>query len=209
MPGSTPIYGFPYPEATDLVADYPALGQELAEDVETAIAGSGGMSGVAPTSIANTGGSASTTNNTTTFTGVTSLSLNGVFSAAFRDYRVVLSVAASAGTPNLSLRYRAAGVDRTGAVYTYSQNYGTGANNATAQTSILHASTSTELNPVIWDVLSPFLTADTHGAGLNQRNVSPTMFMMGHLQNEAVSVDGFTIYGATFTGTVSVYGYKA
>lgn len=34
MPGTTPVYGFPYPEPTDLVADYPALGQQLAEDIE-------------------------------------------------------------------------------------------------------------------------------------------------------------------------------
>lgn len=38
MAGTTPIYGFPYPEPTDLVADYPALGQQLAEDVEDTIA---------------------------------------------------------------------------------------------------------------------------------------------------------------------------
>jgi hypothetical protein len=35
MAGSTPIYGFPYPQPSDLVANYPALGQQLAEDVET------------------------------------------------------------------------------------------------------------------------------------------------------------------------------
>jgi len=35
--GTTPIYGFPYPDASDLVANYPALGQQLAEDVEDAI----------------------------------------------------------------------------------------------------------------------------------------------------------------------------
>ena len=40
MAGNTPIYGFPYPEPTDLVADYPALGQQLAEDVETELAAS-------------------------------------------------------------------------------------------------------------------------------------------------------------------------
>ena len=34
MAGTTPIYGFPYPESSDLVANYPALGQQLAEDVE-------------------------------------------------------------------------------------------------------------------------------------------------------------------------------
>ena len=38
MPGSTPIYGFPYPLSTDLVANYPAVGLELATDVETALA---------------------------------------------------------------------------------------------------------------------------------------------------------------------------
>jgi hypothetical protein len=41
MPGSTPIYGFPYPDPSDLVANYPALGQQLAEDVETELAASG------------------------------------------------------------------------------------------------------------------------------------------------------------------------
>jgi hypothetical protein len=34
MPGSTPVFGFPYPDPSDLVANYPALGQQLAEDVE-------------------------------------------------------------------------------------------------------------------------------------------------------------------------------
>jgi hypothetical protein len=34
MAGSTPIYGIPYPESSDLVANYPALGESLAEQVE-------------------------------------------------------------------------------------------------------------------------------------------------------------------------------
>ena len=38
MAGSTPIYGFPYPESSDLVANYPALGQDLAEDIEAVLA---------------------------------------------------------------------------------------------------------------------------------------------------------------------------
>lgn len=38
MPGTTPVYGFPYPQSTDLVADYPALGQNLAQDVEDVFA---------------------------------------------------------------------------------------------------------------------------------------------------------------------------
>lgn len=38
MAGSTPIYGFPYPESSDLVANYPAVGEQLAEDIETVLA---------------------------------------------------------------------------------------------------------------------------------------------------------------------------
>ena len=34
MAGSTPIYGIPYPQASDLVAAYPALGEDLAEKVD-------------------------------------------------------------------------------------------------------------------------------------------------------------------------------
>lgn len=34
MAGSTPIYGLPYPEPSDLVANYPALGEDLAETLD-------------------------------------------------------------------------------------------------------------------------------------------------------------------------------
>lgn len=34
MAGSTPIYGLPYPEPSDLVANYPALGENLAEKLD-------------------------------------------------------------------------------------------------------------------------------------------------------------------------------
>jgi hypothetical protein len=83
MAGSTPVYGFPYPEATDLVADYPALGQELAEDIEAALPTLGGLAPATPTSIANSGGSASLSGNTVTFTGVSSVSLNGCFTGDY------------------------------------------------------------------------------------------------------------------------------
>lgn len=34
MAGSTPIYGLPYPQPSDLVANYPALGEDLAETLD-------------------------------------------------------------------------------------------------------------------------------------------------------------------------------
>ena len=70
MPGATPIYGFPYPDPSDLVANYPALGQQLAEDVETEIAASSKISQVlstAKTDVFST--------NSTSFVDVTGLSV--------------------------------------------------------------------------------------------------------------------------------------
>ena len=69
MAGSTPIYGFPYPEATDLVADYPALGQQLAEDVEDALTAKLDSSGIASATVG--------TNQTTTSTSYTDLATVG------------------------------------------------------------------------------------------------------------------------------------
>ena len=79
--GNTPIYGFPYPDPSDLVANYPAMGQELAEDIEAVLPTIGGLAPATPTTIANSGGTASLTGNTVTFSGVSSISLNGCFTA--------------------------------------------------------------------------------------------------------------------------------
>lgn len=38
MPGTTPIYSLPYPVSSDLVSAYPALGQDLAEDLDDILA---------------------------------------------------------------------------------------------------------------------------------------------------------------------------
>jgi hypothetical protein len=38
MAGATPNYSLPYPEPSDLVANYPALGQDLAEDLDDILA---------------------------------------------------------------------------------------------------------------------------------------------------------------------------
>ena len=38
MAGTTPIYGLPYPQSSDLVSAYPALGQDLAEDLDGILA---------------------------------------------------------------------------------------------------------------------------------------------------------------------------
>ena len=216
MAGSTPIYGFPYPEATDLVADYPALGQELAEDIETVIDGiSVGLNAMVPTSTANSGGTVTQQGNKTLFSGVTSVSLNGVFTSSYLFYRVIMSGYASAGTPNLFFRYRASGSDLTGTEYNYDQNYGSGRNSATNATSVLLASLGTggvDRGNTTMDVMYPQNASNaTSAVGVSFRATSPLTFMHGHTYTAITSIDGFTMYvtSGTLTGHVGILGYNA
>lgn len=212
MAGSTPIYGFPYPQSTDLVADYPALGQELATDVETVISGLGsGLNLISATSIANSGGTATRTGGQVTFSGVTSVSLNGVFSATYDAYRVVLNVSASAGTA-ASIRLRAAGTDASGSNYGRFGYVGgaTNANvNGTGESSWVTYSDLPGFLTI--DLYGPFLSTVTRGF-MNALESNDTRgLMQGLTHSLTTSYDGLTITrtgGTATTGTIRVYGYK-
>lgn len=213
MAGSTPIYGFPYPEATDLVADYPALGQELAEDIEAALPTVGGLAPATPTSIANSGGSASLSGNTVTFTGVTSVSLNGCFTGDYDNYLLVAS-GASSGIDSLTLRLRASGSDDSGSNYnhqiltvdgtTITAARQTGQNKATVGYVNANGFTIQTL------MFSPFLASATFYKSEACRVESRTNSIGGR-HTLTTSYDGFTLFpdAGTFSGTVSVYGYKS
>ncbi len=95
MAGSTPIYGFPYPQPSDLVANYPALGQDLAEDIETVI---DGLSSGALTLIT-----------TQSFSAASAVNVNNCFSATYDNYKVHIQFSASSGSTTLQFRFRAGG----------------------------------------------------------------------------------------------------
>lgn len=221
MPGTTPVYGFPYPEPTDLVADYPALGQDLAEDIEAVLPTIGGLAPRIPTSIANSGGSASLTGNTVTFTGITSVSLNGVFAASFDNYRIVISATGSTnGSAGVAtrLRVRSSGTDYTGALYyelgTYSAASGGPARywnvTQTAATIGWHYDnggyTATDIRAPFTTGANKFIVGTSFGGGGGD---AYSGVPCGQILNTS-SYDGFTIFPAsgTLTGTVAVYGYR-
>ena len=78
-----------------------------------------GMVLLTPTSITHAGTSASVgANGQVTFTAVTSLSLNGVFSADFDNYVIVSTNSiATGGNVSITLRLRSSGTDATGTDY--------------------------------------------------------------------------------------------
>lgn len=215
MAGSTPIYGFPYPQPSDLVANYPAIGQELAEDVEGVISGLGsGLNLISPTSIANSGGTATSTGGVTTFTTVNSVSLNGVFTSTYRNYRIILRGAGSTGL-SVNLRYRAAGSDASGSEYRFSTFFWTAAgatgnyaNGNTATSAQVAAGVGTAPFASSFDVYNPQATILTTHSGHGMYDING--YTLYSHYNVTTSFDGFTLLASTgtITGTVYVYGYR-
>jgi hypothetical protein len=154
-------------------------------------------------------------NTTTIGTGVSSVSLNNVFSATYRNYRVIINwLEASTGTPNVSLRLRVGGTDNTGAFAYQPRGWsnvsGTLAGFGSAGSS-LFVGKLTGANPITtMDITLPFVALQTNFVvnafeGLNN---DAWGFQATHTQ--AVSYDGFTVFPASgnFTGgTIDVYGY--
>jgi hypothetical protein len=214
MPGATPIYGFPYPDPSDLVANYPALGQDLAEDIETVIAALGsGLNLITPTTIANSGGTATATGGAVNFSSVNSVSLNGVFSSTYENYHVIFSADSNTGN-QLNCRLRVGGVDASGSNYDHQivTAFGSAAQGV--------QSTNVDTMRVMWITSAdgvlvqqlinrPNLTERTrfvsHGGGGTELNV------VAGDHDLSTAYDGITYLpqsGNTLTGTVRVYGLK-
>ena len=172
-----------------------------------------GMRLVVPTSATN--GTVGATG-AVTFSGVSSVSLDGVFSSAYDNYKIVAFVKGSADAAGkFRFRNTGSGADNTTSNYWwggYYQGYGatTTINPETGGGAVNTATisgVSSLAGGFAADVFSPFLTDYTlvcaPSADSYNRQYS--------IQFRATtSFDGFTFYpgSGTITGTVRVYGYK-
>jgi hypothetical protein len=175
-----------------------------------------GLAIISPTSIANSGGSASASGGAVTFTGVTSLSLNGVFNSTYDNYRVVIAGTVSSGSlTSMQLRLRAAGTDNSGATaYSYGGGYigvsavgfETGSSGASSIISTRWVSTTRNITTI--DIASPAMTVATNLTVLSG-GVTNGFTFFGY-QDQATSYDGITFYpsAGTASGVVRVYGYR-
>ena len=197
--GTTPIYGFPYPDPSDLVANYPALGQQLAEDVETEIAG-------IPKDFAHLG--------TFTVSAGTSIVANSVFTSTYSVYKMSGVFTTTNNDINIALRLRVSGTDATGSDYRF--------NNIAAQASPSSGSgVQTSFNPAGLDNDYPNVYDVTL---INPQLASVTGYIHNHytgyatgqqsrstgIHNVSTAYDGFTLFSpSTFSGTLYLYGMVA
>jgi hypothetical protein len=138
MPGATPIFGFPYPDPSDLVANYPALGQQLAEDVETEILASGKVLQIVRATDA--------TNRTTTSTSLVDASLSVTITPTKNTSDVLLiwsSFAAANGNSNTDVRQFHAITDNSNNVISGAESARFGTINATSSGTLTQSQQAT------------------------------------------------------------------
>jgi hypothetical protein len=179
-----------------------------------------GMDLITPTSIAYSGGSASVSGGAVTFSGVSSVSLNGVFSASYQRYLVHWSGGGttSPGT-DCRMRLRSAGSDVTAANYymqrgQFYSTTGSGAR-ATAQTYMICGFWDSISSTVAsYQIDNPFVAATTqwlgHSGGNADTGNNAQWDSTYGSHSLTTSYDGFTMFpgAGTITGTVRVYGYR-
>ena len=175
---------------------------------------SSGLVPIVPTSVSVGGGTATVgTNGQVTFTSATtSLSLNGVFSSAYDNYRIVYR-ATYATDSSLTARFRVGTTDTT-TNYVFGLLYANSASPAassTTSTSLGLSITACITRNITADIVSPFLTTNTGFIGNGREQRTSTFYgtlAYGLAQTDNTSFDGFTILNDTAqTGTVSIYGY--
>jgi uncharacterized protein YifE (UPF0438 family) len=149
---------------------------------------------------------------TESFTAVSSVSLNDVFSATYENYFVIMKFTAST-TGGLSLRLRASGSDNTANSYQRQRlivNGSTvgGANNT--DTSAVLTNYGTTLNSLESNIFNPFTSEET-GVITSAKSSEGTTMMNFSVTSHRVSssFDGMSLIPITgnITGTLRVYGY--
>ena len=185
-----------------------------AADTNTYLANSG-LVAIKPTSVSGTGVTLS--ESTVTIADASTASIIGCFSASFTNYVVVYNFTASSSYVRLKLRTASADI---------STNYGATmayiADNSTAW-SWLNPGTSSwadtrwlislpERNFGTVTVFNPFLATSTFidGSGTSISSTNSAKFVYGGRNTGTDVCTGLTLFpdSGTFTGTVTVYGYR-
>lgn len=182
-----------------------------------------GLKNVVPTSVQVGSGSATVNaNGLVTFSGATSISLNGVFTSTYTNYKIILHQMRS-NTANTAVKFR---VRNSGTDYTTNQYY----TNGVVQTSTTAPAAYAVMNGTWLDFgAQPSSGSDNYGiftfdfsspqvaetmktvAGIGYGFQSSTAsYLLSGLVRDTSSYDGFTIFtnsAATFNGKIQVFGY--
>jgi hypothetical protein len=208
MATTTPNYGWAVPTSTDLVKDGATAIETLGDAIDASMNTALGTKKAGMVLL-----------NTTSFSAVSSQSINDVFSATYDSYKIILNISAASTSLNMRMRYRVGGADDSTsnyystwiAVNTVSDTtiYARSGANTTGNLSDVSGGSSASKIFTI-EIHRPFLTANTILTGHQNDSGSLVTYNGGIGFNATTSFTGFTIIPSTgnVTGTVSVYGYN-
>lgn len=199
-----------------------SVGQKLTAAIVNQIIGGvnqTALAGIAPTSVAGTGVTASA-NGVVTFTNATAVSLNGVLSGTYDNYRITWSSSTRSQNVGLYFRLRQAGTDVSTATYDWVQQTASGTTSSVASSSsatgarIDNGVAIAQRSSGVFDLFGPALSGQAT-LGTVQASVlsasALTSFNTSLACETTTSSDGITIYAggtSTFSGVLRVYGYN-
>jgi hypothetical protein len=173
-----------------------------------------GLVPLSPASVVVASGTASTNSlGQVTFTSASALSLNGIFTSAYKNYKVYIAAEADAGQREVRMRFRSTGTDNTTTNYYYALSIAVSngtAVNIGAGLQGFYRLHDVHFQSTIYniDMTSPNQANDTAASftGVYAGNG----VMGGAIFGAPTVFDGFTIYttAGNMTGTLHVYGYN-
>jgi len=152
---------------------------------------------------------------TVSFSGVSTVSLNDVFSTTYDNYRILINATGSTGA-NVVIRYRVSGSDNSTANYNEQSVVANGTSITAARATGATSSSVMVIrnpDPASADVVlsNPFLTSKTlYISNGNEPETGVFWRIFNGLFNATTSFTGFSLIpnSGTMTGTVSVYGFN-
>jgi len=158
-----------------------------------------------------------------TFSSVSSVNVNNVFSSSFDNYKMLVNVTGNTINGPIYMRMRSGGVDTATSVYTWAglnsysgsaitSHVGSGGTQTYFFVSGAHATNYTNM-PFTFEILQPYATYRTTIYGLHPNPVTPQSYFnyLGGAMNNTTSYDGLTLYhgsGGNLSGVVRIYGYR-
>jgi len=203
-----------YLESTDVVQQYNGTAW-----VTVGPSLSSGLVSVAPTTVGKTGASSTataSTNGQVTFALCETLTLNGVFTSAYANYRILWAGLAS-GNPSLQARMSVGGTANTTSNYSRQQLVASSTTvsglRETAQSLwiICNNINTTEGDNMSMDIFNPQATKNTSFSNIAHSTTSGAYWqsVTGYF-SATTSFDGIQLFPTTgnFSGIVTVYGYN-
>lgn len=177
------------------------------------------LTGIVPTSVDGTGVTLSP-NGKVTFVNAPSVSLNGIFSGSFDNYRITFNSTTRSTLTTWACRLRLAGTDLTSATYDFARGYDSGtARTITSSTAAagflidigIAAGQASNGHIDIFNPGAALMTTGNITAGVLASSAIYSVQIAFANENTS-AYDGITFYpvtaGGTWSGTVRVYGYN-